>query len=78
MAAYKPWTDKSYLYDKYVTKKMTIKQIAEECTVNGYAVTQMTIYNNLIKHGIPIRGGNRNLGKRKVGGNTKGKKGYYG
>lgn len=67
MAQYRPWQDKSYLYEKYVTKRMTIDAIAAECTENGTPVTPMTIYNNLIKHSIPIRGGNRRLGQRTVG-----------
>ena len=78
MAAYKPWTDKSYLHEKYVTKRMTLKQIVEDCVAAGYSVTEMTIYNNLIKNNIPIRGGNRKLGSRTVG--SKGRKGggFYG
>jgi hypothetical protein len=75
MAAYKPWRDKSYLYNTYVTKRMTLAQIVEDCKKMGYSVTEMTIYNNLISNSIPIRGGNRKLGSRSVGGSGKG---FYG
>lgn len=78
MAAYKPWRDKGYLYQTYVTKRMTIEQIAEDCKKNyKLSVTPMTIYNNLIGFKIPIRGGNRKLGTRSVGGNGK-RGGFYG
>lgn len=76
MAQYKPWRDKAWLYDRYVTRRMTIDQIAKECCDSGISCTPMTIYNNLKALGIPIRGGSRNLGKRTVGGG-KGK-GFYG
>lgn len=80
MAKDKPWADKSYLYDRYVLKKMTIEKIAKECTDQGYLVTSMTIYNWLKKYEL-IRN-SRNLGKRAYGkkptrpGESK-KKGYY-
>lgn len=77
MAAYKPWRDKSYLHEKYVLKRMTLKQIVEDCVAAGYSVTEMTIYNNLIAFSIPIRGGNRKLGSRTVGKGRKGG-GFYG
>lgn len=79
MAKSKPWTDKSYLYDRYKIKKMTIDQIAEECTTKlGAPVTPMTIYNHLKKFDLIVN--SRTLGKRSYGNNTKsgGKRpGYY-
>lgn len=78
MGSFKPWHDKSFLYNLYVVKRKSIDEIAEECKKMGHTVTPMTIYNNLKKLNIPIRGGSRNLGKRSVGGNSKGKGGFYG
>lgn len=78
MAQYKPWRDKGYLYDKYVTKRMTLKQIVEDCQSLGYSVTEMTIYNNIKAFDIPIRGGSRNLGKRSIGNGKPKGKGFYG
>lgn len=75
MARFKPWTDKSFLYNLYVVKRKTIDQIADECKKMGYSVTSMTIYNNLKK--FDLIKNSRNLGKRSVGGNSKGKGGYY-
>lgn len=81
MAKDKPYADKSYLYDRYVNKKMTAKQIAEELTAGGCPVTEMTVYNHLKKHEL-IRN-SRNLGKRSFGkkpGGSKGgskRKGFY-
>lgn len=83
MAKEKPYADKSFLYDRYVIRKMTAKQIAVELTNNGYPVTEMTIYNHLKKHNL-IRN-SRNLGKRvygkrpgaKGGGSGKKNRGYY-
>ncbi len=79
MAQYKPWTDKAYMTRMYVEKRMTIDQIAEDCKSLGYQVTPMTIYNNLVALKIPIRGGNRKLGTRSVGGDPakKARKGFY-
>jgi len=74
MAAYKPWTDMSFLKRKYITEKKTITQIAQECVDAGYSVTEMTIYNNLKKFNL-IKNG-RNLGSRSVGGSSK--NGFYG
>ncbi len=71
----KPWQSKDYLYDRYVAKKMTLKQITEECIANGYKVTQMTIYNGLTKFNL-IKN-SRRMGQRSVGGNSKGKRGFY-
>lgn len=80
MAKFKPWSDKSYLYDQYVNKRRTLAEIVADCKEKGHSVTEMTIYNNLLKFEIPIRGGNRKLGKRSVGGNPDKKKkgGFYG
>lgn len=81
MAREKPYADKSFLYDRYVTKKMTAKQIADELTASGYPVTEMTIYNHLKKNNL-IRN-SRNLGQRSFGkkpGSKKGgtkRKGFY-
>lgn len=77
MAKFKPWTDKSFLYQEYSVKRKTIYQIADECTANGHPVTHMTIYNNLEKHGLLKN--SRNLGKRSVGGSqgAKKRKGFY-
>mgnify|MGYP000967535079 FL=1 len=77
MAQFRPWQDKSFLYQEYVVKRKTIYQIAEECTANGHPTTHMTIYNNLKKHGLLKN--SRNLGKRSVGGNaaSRKKKGFY-
>lgn len=76
MATYKPWTDKSFLYNLYTIKKKSIDQIAEECKKMGYPVTSMTIYNNLKK--FDLIKNSRNLGSRKVGGNSNKKGGFYG
>lgn len=79
--ANKPYAEKSYLYDRYVKKKMTIEEIADEMTRSGVSVTSMTIYNHLKKHNL-IRN-SRNLGKRTFGkkpGSKKGgtkRKGFY-
>jgi hypothetical protein len=74
----KPWTDKNWLYTRYIGKRMTIDQIAQECADMGIKVTAMTIYNNLIKFNIPIRGGNRKLGPRSVGKSSGKRGGFYG
>lgn len=74
----KPWTDKSYLYDRYRIKKWTIDQIADECTNKlGAPVTPMTIWNHLKKFELLVN--SRNLGKRSYGNNAKpgSKRGYY-
>lgn len=78
MATYRPWRDKGYLYNAYVTKRMTLDDIVEDCKAMNYSVTAMTIYNNLKGFAIPIRGGSRNLGKRTVGGEGKARGGFYG
>jgi hypothetical protein len=78
MATYKPWRDKAYLHQKYVTERKTLAQIVADCKEAGYEVTEMTIYNNLKSNNIPIRGGSRNLGSRSVGGNGTKRKGFYG
>lgn len=81
MAKDKPYADKSFLYDRYVNKKMTAKQIADELTAQGCPVTEMTIYNHLKKNNL-IRN-SRNLGQRSYGkkpGSQKGgtkRKGFY-
>lgn len=77
MARFKPWKDKAYMYEMYVQKRMTIEQIAEDCKSKGAPVTVMTIYNALLEHKIPIRGGNRKLGNRSVGGDPSKKKKFY-
>lgn len=69
--AYKPYTEKSFLYSRYVEKSMTINQIADECTKMGYKCTPMTVYNHLKKHNLIQN--SRNLGQRSFGGNEKGK-----
>lgn len=59
---FKIYEDKSYLYEKYVLKRMTAKEIADE---NG--VTEMTIYNHLKKNDLlKYKGKGRNLGKRVI------------
>ena len=73
-AQYLPWRDKEFLRERYVTKRMTLKQIADECRSMGLSVTEMTIWNNLKKHGLLTNP--RNLGSRSVGG--KSKNGFYG
>jgi transposase len=76
VAKEKPWTDKSYMYDRYKLKRWTIDQIAEECTTKfGVKVTPMTIYNHLKKFDLIVN--SRNLGKRSYGNNSKKSKGYY-
>lgn len=75
MAGYKPWRDKSYLHDRYVKRRKTIDQIADECKGNGYSVTPMTIYNNLKSFGLLKN--SRNLGSRTVGKGGS-KSGFYG
>jgi hypothetical protein len=77
MASIRPWQDKNYLYDAYVTRRKTIYEIADECTSAGHKVTPMTIFNNLKK--FDLIKNSRNLGKRSVGGNNSGKKrgGFY-
>lgn len=75
MARFKPWTDKQFLYERYVMKRMTIDQIAKECEEMGHPVTSMTIFNNLKKFDLVKN--SRNLGKRSVGGNSKKKGGFY-
>lgn len=79
MSVSKPWRNKEWLYDQYVTKRRTLAQIVDECKSFGIPVTEMTIYNNLKAFNIPIRGGSRNLGKRSVGGNAAKRKrgGFY-
>lgn len=76
MAQAKPWHSKQFLYDRYVAKKNTITQIAEECKQMGFPVTEMTIFNNLKKFDLVKN--SRNLGPRSVGGNSKKKRGFYG
>jgi hypothetical protein len=76
MARNKPWLDKSYLHDRYRTKRWTIDQIADECTNKLMApVTPMTIWNHLKKFDLLVN--SRTLGKRTYGNNTKKKQGYY-
>lgn len=79
MAKPKPWKDKDFMVQHYTKGRKSINQIAEICEGMGCPVTAMTIYNALIDLKIPIRGGNRNLGPRSVGGDPskKGKKGFY-
>jgi ribosomal protein L23 len=75
VAAYKPWTDKAYLYKMYVTQRKTIDQIAADVKETyGLSVTSMTVYNNLKKHDL-IKNG-RTLGKRTHGGTGK-RGGFY-
>lgn len=81
MAKSKPWTDKSYLYDRYKIRRWTIDKIADECTNQlGIPVTPMTIYNHLKKFDLIVN--SRNLGKRSYGNNASKKpggkkKGFY-
>ena len=77
MAAYKPWTDKAYLYKMYIEKRKTLAEIVVDCKAMGYSVTEMTIFNNLKK--FELLRNSRNLGKRSVGGSADKKKkgGYY-
>ena len=75
MARHKPWMDKGWLHDRYVKKKMTIDQIADECKADGISVTSMTIYNHLKKNNL-IKN-SRTLGKRAYGNNSKKGRGYY-
>lgn len=79
--AFKPWAEKSFLYSRYVEKKMTINQIADECTKMGFKVTPMTIYNHLKKHNLIENSrtlGQRSYGKGRSDGKNKGKGSFYG
>lgn len=61
---FKLYDDYDYLYDQYVKRKKSCKQIADE---NG--VTEMTIYNHCKKHDLlKYRGKGRNLGSRVIRG----------
>lgn len=77
MTADKPWRDKSYLYDRYINKRMTLGQIHKELLAMGYKVTEMTIYTNLKKFELirkPRQLGKRTFGKKPGQQNSFGKK----
>lgn len=57
MAKYKIYTDPGYLYEQYVKKRRTAKEIAED-----HNVTEVTIYNHLKKNDLlKFKGKGRNL-----------------
>lgn len=61
---FKIYADRDYLYDQYVKRRRSCKDIAEE-----HGVTEMTVYNWCKEHDLlRYRGKGRTLGSRIIKG----------
>lgn len=68
-----PWTDKDFLYDRYIKRKMTIYKIADECASLGFPTSYQTIFRSLRRFGfVEEQKPNTSRNSKKKGG------GFYG